>query len=76
MFNDIGQGIFAAVFILVVFLSWWGLQYTTLMAYAIVSIILYVMALCYVLGKYSLLHVGSRMATKSVGRGVTVGASS
>jgi hypothetical protein len=52
VFNDIPQGILALIFIPLLFCSWRNLQYTTLMIFMIVSIILYVMALVYVLGKY------------------------
>lgn len=52
VFDDIPQGIFALLFIPLLFCGWWKLQYTTIMVYAIVSIVLYVMALAYALGKY------------------------
>jgi hypothetical protein len=53
VFDDVPQGILAIIFIPLLFCSWRNLQYTTLMMFAIVSIILYVMALVYVLGKYA-----------------------
>ena len=53
VFGDIPQGIFAVMFVPLLFYSYWKLQYTILMAYAIVTIILYVMALAYSLGKYN-----------------------
>jgi len=52
VFDDIPQGIFALIFIPLLLCAWWQLQYTILMIYVIVCIVLYVMALAYALGKY------------------------
>jgi hypothetical protein len=47
---DIPNGIFAVLFLFLLFMSWRYLQYTTLMMYMVCSIVVYIMALVYVLG--------------------------
>lgn len=48
---DVTIGIFSLILMLLLFFSWRYLQYTTLMIFGVCSILLYMMALVYVLGK-------------------------